>query len=178
MVPELLHFTYIFLFLGIYCSLGGLFLCKSTLLYFVMGYNLFFVWEFGSLLSLSLVWTGCYLPECVSREKEVMGRASIQCLVAGLLAVARTWTIMVQASPRFMALGSGNEPQTDFSSAQSIWQWQWQNVWVPRRVRTTKGGVRSQCPYLWWLLRWLGLQVVPAHRPLVVVGYAYLWSQR
>ena len=34
----------------------------------------------------------CYpqCAECVSREKEAIGRASSQCLVAGLLTVART----------------------------------------------------------------------------------------
>ena len=81
-------------------------------------------WEFGYLLSLPLVWAGCYPPECVSREKEAMGRASSQCLVAGLLTVAMTCRKVAQAIPSCRALGSGNDPLADLDSAQSIWQWQ------------------------------------------------------
>ena len=60
-------------------------------MYFVGGYYLFLEWEFGYLLSLTLVCAGCYPQgaECVSREKEAMGRASSQFLVAELLTVAR-----------------------------------------------------------------------------------------
>ena len=90
-----------------------------------------------------------------------MGRASSQCLSPGLLTVARTWRKVVQATPSCRALGSVNEPQADLGSARSIWQWQWQCVWVPRGVRATVGGIWSQCPPLWWL----GPQVVPVHRP-------------
>ena len=93
-------------------GLARLFLCKSTPLYFVGGYYLFLVWEFGSLLSLSsmLVYCSPQGAECVSREKEAMGRASSQCLVAGLLAIARTCRKVLQATPTCRALGSGNEP--------------------------------------------------------------------
>ena len=44
-----------------YCSLGILFIFKSTLGYFVGAYYLFFAWEFGCLLSLSSVCI-CYYP--------------------------------------------------------------------------------------------------------------------
>ena len=57
-----------------------------------------------------------------------MGRASSQCLVVGLLTVARTCRKMVQDTPSCKALGSGNELQADLDRAQSIWQWQWQGV--------------------------------------------------
>ena len=51
-----------------------------------------------------------------------MGRATSQCLVVGLLIVARTCRKMVQATPSCRALGSGDEPQADLGSAWSIWQ--------------------------------------------------------
>ena len=38
-----------------------------------------------------------------------MGRASSQCLVAGLSRAARTCSKVAQATPSFTALGSGNE---------------------------------------------------------------------
>ena len=116
-------------------SLEELFLCKITPLYFVVDDYVFLAWEFGYLLSLSLVWAGCYPPgaECVSKEKEAMGRASSQCLVAGLLTVARTFRKVAQATSSCRSLGSGNEPQANLGNAQSIWQWQWQGVWVLRR---------------------------------------------
>ena len=61
---------------------------QGTPLYCVGGYYLFLAWKFEYLLSLSLVWAGFYSQDahCVFREKKAMGRASIQCLVAGLLA--------------------------------------------------------------------------------------------
>ena len=77
------------------------------------------------------------------RENEAKGRASSECLVAGLLTVARTCRKVAQATPSYRALGSGNEPQADLGGAQSIWQWQWQGVCVPRGVRATIGGVWS-----------------------------------
>ena len=94
------------------CSLEGLFLCKSSPLYFVGDYYLFLVWEFGILLSLSLVQAGFYPQgaECISREREAMGRASSQCLVTGHLTVARTRRKVAQATPSCRALGSVNEP--------------------------------------------------------------------
>ena len=55
-----------------------------------------------------------------------MGRASIQCLVTGLLTVVRTYKKVAQAIiPSCRALGCGNKVQADLGSAQSIWQWQW-----------------------------------------------------
>ena len=65
------------------CSLGELLLSKSTPLYFVGCYYLFWAWKFGYLLSLSSVSAGSYPQgaEHVSWEKEAMGRASNQCLV-------------------------------------------------------------------------------------------------
>ena len=69
---------------------------------------------------------------CASREMEAMGRASIQCVVAGPLAVARIRSKVVQAAPSCRALGSCSDTQTDVGSAQSVWQWQWQGGCVPR----------------------------------------------
>ena len=109
MVPELLHFAHIFLYsVSYYYSLGGLFLC----MYFVGGYYLFLAWEFEYLLSLSLVCAGCYPQgaECVSREKEAMGRDSSQCLVAGFLTAGGTCRKVVQDTHSCRALGSSNEP--------------------------------------------------------------------
>ena len=51
-----------------------------------------------------------------------MGRASSQCLVAGLLTVARTCRKVAQATPSCMALGRGNEPQANLGGAWSISQ--------------------------------------------------------
>ena len=45
----------------------------------------------------------------VLREKEAMGRASSQCLVAGLLTAARTCRKLLQGTPSGRALGSDNE---------------------------------------------------------------------
>ena len=46
---------------------------------------------------------------CVSRE-EAMGRAIRQCLVAGLLTVARTCRKVAQATLSCRPPGGGNEP--------------------------------------------------------------------
>ena len=40
-----------------------------------------------------------------------MGRANIQCLVAGLLTAARTCRMVAQILPSCRAMGSGNEPR-------------------------------------------------------------------
>ena len=40
-----------------------------------------------------------------------MGRASNQCLVAGLLTASGTCRKVAQTTPSFRALGSGNEPR-------------------------------------------------------------------
>ena len=50
-----------------------------------------------------------------------MGRASSQCLVAGLLTVARTHWKVVQATPSCRVLGSGNEPQADLGMCGITW---------------------------------------------------------
>ena len=90
MVSKLLHLDYVFSFsmsLGKpNCSVGGLLLCKRTPLYFVGGYYLFLVWEFGYLLSLSLVQVGSYPQGAgyVSREKE-------QCV--GLVVSSGCWVL-------------------------------------------------------------------------------------
>ena len=163
---ELLHFACFFFFFSFSvrlwkpsCSLGGLFLCKSAPLYFIGGYSLFLSLQLGYLLSVSSVWRGCYPQgaECVCRENEAKGRASSECLVAGLLTVARTCRKVAQATPSCRALGSGNEAQANWDGAQNIWQWWLQGVWVSRGVRATTGGIRLQCPPLWCPLRWLGL---------------------
>ena len=46
-----------------------------------------------------------------SWELEAMGRACSQCLVAGLLTVARTHREVALVAPGFRALGSGSDPQ-------------------------------------------------------------------
>ena len=48
--------------------------------------------------------------ECVSREKEAIGRAGGQCLFAGLLTAERTCRKVMQATPSCRALGSGIDP--------------------------------------------------------------------
>ena len=95
-------------------------LCVWLLFIFGMGVWIFAVSFFDVSRLLS--------PKCVFREKEAMGRASSQCLVAELLTVARNCRKVVQPIPSCRALGSGNEPQADLDSAQSIWQLQWQDV--------------------------------------------------
>ena len=64
------------------------------------------------------------------------------------------------------------------SSAWSICQWQWQGMCVPSKVRATTGHAYLQFPPLCQPLRWLGLQVVPVHGPLLVAGQAHLWTLR
>ena len=55
-----------------------------------------------------------------------MGKASSQCLFAGLFAVERTYRKVVQATPSCWAPGSSNESQADLGCDQSIWKWKWQ----------------------------------------------------
>ena len=100
------------------CTLGGLFLCENTPLYFAGGYYLYWC---GS-LDICCLFLGCeqaVIPSMlsVSREKEAMG--SSQSLAGGSFTVARTFRKVAQATPSCRALGSG---------AWSIWQWQWQGV--------------------------------------------------
>ena len=57
-----------------------------------------------------------------------MGSTSNQCLVAGLLTVARICRKVAQATPSCRNLGSGNEPQVDLDIAWNIWQWQRQGM--------------------------------------------------
>ena len=66
-----------------------------------------------------------------------MGRASSQCLFAGLLTVGRTGGKVEQAAPSCRALGSGNGPQEGLGGVQSICQWQQQGMCFPREVRAT-----------------------------------------
>ena len=82
-----------------------------------------------------------------------MGGASCPCMVAELLAVARTYRKVEQGTPICRAVESGNETQAVLGSAQSIWQWQQQGSCVPRGVRATTGGVWSQYSPLWYTLR-------------------------
>ena len=77
---------------------------------------------------------------------EAVGRASSQCLVAGPLTVVRTYGKVAQAAPSFRVMGSGSDPQAGVGSAQSLWQWQQQGMYVPRGVRAT-GDARMQCPF-------------------------------
>ena len=46
-----------------------------------------------------------------------MGKASSQCMVAGLLTVARTCRKVVQATPSCRTLGGGIKSQADLDSA-------------------------------------------------------------
>ena len=94
-----------------HCSLVRLLLLKNTPLYFFGGCYLFLVWEFGYLLSLTLVLAGCFSQDakCVFREKEEMGRSFSQCLVVGLSIAARICRKLAQATPSCRALGSGNK---------------------------------------------------------------------
>ena len=52
---------------------------------------------------------------------------------------------VAQAPPCWRVLESGSDPQAGVGSAQSIRQWQQQDVCVPRGVRTTTGGAQLQC---------------------------------
>ena len=57
-----------------------------------------------------------------------MGMASSQCVVAGVLTVARICRKVEEATPSCRALGSSNESQADLGGARSIWHWPWQGV--------------------------------------------------
>lgn len=78
-----------------------------------------------------------------SSEMETMDRASIQCLVSGYLAVAKTHGKVAYAAPICRSLESGNELQAVLGGAWRIWQWQ--GLCIPRGVRATTGG--AQCQY-------------------------------
>ena len=91
-----------------------------------MGVTIYFWHESLDICCLFLwLWPGCYPQgaECVSREKEAVGGASCPCMVAELLAVARTYRTVEQGTPICRAVESGNETQAVLGSAQSIWQW-------------------------------------------------------
>ena len=70
-----------------------------------------------------------------SREMEVMGKISNQCLVAWLLTVARPCRKVVQVVPRCRMLGSSNDPQAGVGTFGSCsgrafafpgaWEQQW-----------------------------------------------------
>ena len=96
----------------------------------------------------------------------------------GPLKVERAKEKVEQAGPSCRALGNSSDPQALVSGAQSIWQEQKQDTCIPTWVKATTGGAWLQCPPLCWTLRWLGLQVVPFHGPLVVAGHAHAWSLR
>ena len=55
-----------------------------------------------------------------SREREAVGRACSQCLVAGPLTVARTHRKVEQAAFGCSAPGSGNDSQAGVASTQSL----------------------------------------------------------
>ena len=71
----------------------------------------------------------CLFPQCeqgvipligccvLSPREKAMSRASSQCLIAGLLTIARTCRKVVQATPSCRALGSGDELQADLGGA-------------------------------------------------------------
>ena len=131
MVPELLHFAYVFLiFLSLWkitaVVLEGYLYARAPL----------GIFSEGVLFSFRVL--------CV----QAVGMASSQCLVAGPLRVARTCRKVVQAAPSCRALGSSSGPQAGVGSTQSISQWQQQGVCVPRGVRATTGGTWLQFPPL------------------------------
>ena len=51
-----------------------------------------------------------------------MGRAIIQCLVAGILIAARNCRKVAQDTPSCRSLDSVNEPQAHLGCVQRIWQ--------------------------------------------------------
>ena len=111
------------------------------------------------------------------QEKEAMGRAGSQCLVAGLLTVARTHQKAAQATPSCRALGSGNEFQADLSHVRSIWLWP--AGWMSSHgSESNNGWCLVTMPSLWCPPRWLGPQVIPVHGPLVLLGHNPFMSQR
>ena len=82
-----------------------------------------------------------------------------------------------QAALSCRVLGSDSD-QACVGAAWSVWQWQQQGGCVSRGVKATTSGAWLQCPIFCWSLRWLGPQVEPVHRPLVVAGHAFLWFLR
>ena len=83
--------------------------------------------------------------------------------------------------PGFWALDSSKDlwkGGAGCSSCLHPGKWQQQGRCVPRGMRSTMGGAALQCHFLYHPLRYLGLQVVPVHRSLVVAGQAYLLCLR
>ena len=188
MVSELLYFAYIFFFLWVYgnkvvvledyfyprvplCIFGGI------LFIFGVGVWIFAVFFFSVYRLLSLV---CWV--CLQGKG-----GNSRCLFAGLLTVSRTCRKVAQPTPSCKALRSGNEPHSDLGSAQSIWQWQWQGVWVPRRVRATTDGFDGNAllcgafwddwglfmaPYWWWDMPSSGVRDNCSGLPPPCVDYA------
>ena len=81
--------------------------------------------SFGSLLSLSSVWAGCYPLDGVlhilpGRWRQRAG------LVAGPLTAAKNYGKVTQVAPSHRAPGSVSETQECLGSAWSVWQGQWQ----------------------------------------------------
>ena len=96
---------------------------------------------FLSSLVLFRLLSPCRCMACICfQEDGGNGRTSSQCLVAGLLTVARTHRAVVQAALSFRVLESGSDPQTHVGSTQSIWQWQQPDMCIPRGVRAKMGG--------------------------------------
>ena len=95
------------------CSLGGLLLCKSTPLYFVGG-TIYFWHRSLAICFLFLQCEQAIIPRIPSvfpgRRRQWVGPVSSQCLVAGILTVARIFSGVVQATPSCRDLGSVNEP--------------------------------------------------------------------
>ena len=71
-------------------------------------------------------------PVLASRKMEARGWANFQFLVAKLLIVVRTCGEVVQAV-------SGSDLQGSVGGTQRLWQWQKQDLHVPRGVRATGG---------------------------------------
>ena len=141
-----------------------------------------FLWGFlvfWMLLSLPSVCASCYpldrlLHLLPGRWRQWTGLIASAWLRP--LTVERTYGKVAQPAPSFRALGSVSDPQEVIGSSQNIRQCQ--DMCFPRVMRGTMGGAQLLCPPLCLPLRWLGLQVVPVHRPLVVAGHTHLWNLR
>ena len=114
-----------------------------------------FIWALAvSFLNVYRLLSPSYCAMYASREMEVIGRTSSQCLVAGTSTVARICWNVAHADPSCMALESGCDTQTCAGGVWSIWQWQWQGMCLPRWVRATIFGAQFPWPPLCWTQNW------------------------
>ena len=105
-----------------------------------------------------------------------MGRASSQCLVAGLLTVARTLGKVARLSQFAGPLEVAVTLKQVYLAPRVFGSVSSKACASP--VRATVGGAWLQCPPLNLPLRWLEPQVVPVLGPQVVVGHTHHWNLR